>query len=139
MKNLRIMPKLAKCGIHSLSFCNTKHDSLQCESCILVKHRDKLYTYKNGYKLKRCPHCGEYKTLSSFKTNTNGYRSWCTECHRIYARVRKQTNDKTFMIGYKTEHKKEFIQLDTLSKTIKFIKQHLSDNTNSYIEIKRIK
>ena len=34
-------PKKAKCGIHSLSFCNNKHDAPQCTECILVKHRDR--------------------------------------------------------------------------------------------------
>lgn len=133
------MSKLAKCSIHSLSFCNTKHDASQCESCILVKHRDKLYIYNNGYKLKRCPHCGEYKMLNEFKTNTNGYRSWCNECHKTYARKRYLTNNHTFMIGYKTSHKKEFMQFNSLAKTMKFVRQHLSDNMNSYVEIKRIK
>lgn len=133
------MSKLAKCGIHTLSFCNTKHDSPQCESCILVKHRDKLYIYKNGYKLKRCPHCGEYKMLNEFKTNSQGNRSWCNNCHREYALLRYRTNRSTFMVGYKTSHKKEFIQIKSLTKTMKFVRQHLSDNMNSYIEIKRIK
>ena len=133
------MAKLAKCGIHSLSFCNTKHDAQQCDNCILVKHRDKLYKYQNGHKLKRCPHCGEYKMLHDFKPNTKGHRSWCNNCHQEYAALHNQINDKSFTIVYKIEHKKEFIQLNTLSKTMKFIKQILSDNENTYIEVKRIK
>lgn len=41
-------PKKAKCNIHSLSFCNNKHDAPQCTECILVKHRDRKYIYKDG-------------------------------------------------------------------------------------------
>lgn len=130
--------KLAKCGIHGLSFCNTKHDAPQCTNCILVRHRDHLYKYANGYKLKRCPHCEEYKMLNEFKPNSKGHRSWCNNCQKQYALARYQTNNKSFMIGYKEDNKKKFMRFDSSSKMIKFIKQHLIDNNNTYVEIKRI-
>lgn len=133
------MKKLAKCGIHSLSFCNTKHDAPQCQECILVKHRPNLYKFVNGHKLKRCPHCGKYKMLHEYTPNTKGHRSWCDSCHQTYAALRNQINDKSFVIVYKIERKKEFIQFDTLSKTMKFVRQTLNDNENAHIEIKRIK
>lgn len=79
--------KRAKCGIHSLSFCNTKHDAPQCDNCLLVRHH-KRYIYQNGYKLKRCPHCGEYKRLTEYKVNSKGYTSWCYDCFKSYARAR---------------------------------------------------
>ena len=133
------MPKLAKCGIHSLSFCNTKHDAQQCDNCILVKHRDKLYKYQNGYKLKRCPHCGEYKMLNEFKINSKGNRSWCYSCAKKYAQLRYQNESQVFIVGYKKGHKKEYTEIKSLTKTFAFAKEIIKNNVNAYVEIKRIK
>ena len=43
------------------------------------------------------------------------------------------------MIGYKKEHKKTFIQISSLCKTMKWVRQFLEENANAFIEIKRIK
>ena len=45
-----------------------------------------MYKYINGVKYKKCPHCGEYKPLSEYHTNTNGHKSWCIACSNAYAR-----------------------------------------------------
>lgn len=132
-------PKKAKCGIHSLSFCNTKHDAPQCEECMLVKHRDKKYIFKNGYKLKRCPHCGEYKRLDEFKKNSQGYLCWCYDCHKSYARDRHRIIKKTFMIGHKVNGIMSYTQVDNAVKMIKYIRQHMVNDNVSAVTIQRIK
>lgn len=130
-------PKKAKCGIHSLSFCNTKHDAPQCESCILVKHV-KRYIFIDGYKLKRCPKCGEYKHLDEFKKNSQGYTSWCYDCHKEYARNRHHLINKSFMIGHKVDGKKEFIRVDSSIKMLKLVRKYLVNNDETIVEIKRL-
>lgn len=131
-------PKKAKCGIHSLSFCNTKHDAPQCEECMLVKHRDKIYIFKNGYKLKRCPHCGGYKRLDEFKKNSQGYLCWCYDCHKTYARNRHHLVDKSFMISHKVDGEKVFIKVDSAVKMIKLVREYLVNNNETIVEIKRL-
>lgn len=137
-------PKLAKCDIHSLSFCNTKHDSPQCESCILVNHRkEPLYKFINGYKLKRCPHCGEYKMLNEFKLTSNSsgrkYRSWCVECMREYSNVKRVESRKHYMISHKVNGKKAFLQVTSSVQMIKYVRKFMIENNETIIEIKRIK
>lgn len=137
-------PKKAKCGSQTLSFCQNKHDTPQCASCLLVTHRtQRLYKYieQNGkiIKYKLCPHCHQYDIIDNFPVNSNGNRSWCRECTRTYARIRSQANNQTYMIGYKENHKKTFIQMPSLCKTMKWVRQFLEENANAFIEIKRIK
>ena len=96
--------KLAKCGIHSKSFCDTKHDAPQCTNCILVKHYGKRYIFKNGYKLKRCPHCGEYKQLHEFYLTNGRYYSWCKKCGNEYNQAYSKKNRKHYMICYKKDN-----------------------------------
>ena len=88
--------KLAKCGLYKYSFCTHKHDAVECASCLLVNRHGKMYKYINGVKYKKCPHCGEYKPLSEYHTNTNGHKSWCITCSntysREYAKAKKQEN-----------------------------------------------
>lgn len=45
-----------------------------------------MYKYINGVKYKKCPHCGEYKPLSEYHTNSNGHKSWCISCSNTYSR-----------------------------------------------------
>lgn len=132
------MSKLAKCGIHSISFCNHKHDAPQCDNCILVKRRPHMYKFINGYKLKRCPHCGEYKMLHEFKRNSKGHISWCYTCHKEYARNRHRLVNKSFMISHKVDGKKEFIKVDSAVKMIKLVREYLVNNNETIVEIKRI-
>ena len=87
---------MAKCGMYKYSFCTHKHDACECSSCLLVNRHGKMYKYINGVKYKKCPHCGEYKPLSEYHTNTNGHKSWCITCSNAYAReyakAKKQEN-----------------------------------------------
>ena len=87
---------MAKCGLYKYSFCTHKHDACECSSCLLVNRHGKMYKYINGVKYKKCPHCGEYKPLSEYHTNTNGHKSWCITCSNAYAReyakAKKQEN-----------------------------------------------
>lgn len=130
--------KKAKCGIHGLSFCNTRHDAPQCDNCILVKRRPHIYKFVNGHKLKRCPHCGEYKMLHEFKKNSNGHISWCYTCHKEYARNRQQLVKKSFMIGHKVDNKKVFVKVDSAVKMIKLVREYLVNNNETIVEIKRL-
>ena len=130
--------KLAKCGIHSKSFCDTKHDAPQCTNCILVKHYGKRYIFKNGYKLKRCPHCGEYKQLHEFYLTNGRYYSWCKKCGNEYNKANSKKNRKHYMICYKKDNKKQFIQVDSPAKMLKFIREHIVLSNGTFIEIKRI-
>lgn len=90
------MSKMAKCGMYKYSFCTHKHDACECSSCLLVNRHGKMYKYINGVKYKKCPHCGEYKPLSEYHTNSNGHKSWCISCSNAYAReyakAKKQEN-----------------------------------------------
>ena len=72
--------------MYKYSFCTHKHDACECSSCLLVNRHGKMYKYINGVKYKKCPHCGEYKPLSEYHTNTNGHKSWCISCSNAYAR-----------------------------------------------------
>lgn len=87
---------MAKCGLYKYSFCTHKHDAVECASCLLVNRHGKMYKYINGVKYKKCPHCGEYKQLSEYHTNTNGHKSWCISCSNVYSReyakAKKQEN-----------------------------------------------
>ena len=55
-----------------------------------------MYKFVNGVKYKKCPHCGEYKPLNEYHTNSNGHKSWCISCSNTYAReyakAKKQEN-----------------------------------------------
>ena len=88
------MSKMAKCGLYKYSFCTHKHDAVECTSCLLVNRHGKMYKYINGVKYKKCPHCGEYKPLNEYHTNSIGYKSWCISCSNAYskeyARIKKQ-------------------------------------------------
>lgn len=90
------MSKMAKCGMYKYSFCTHKHDAVECASCLLVNRHGKMYKYINGVKYKKCPHCGEYKPLSEYHTNSNGHKSWCISCSNAYskeyAKAKKQEN-----------------------------------------------
>lgn len=77
---------MAKCGMYKYSFCTHKHDACECSSCLLVNRHGKMYKYINGVKYKKCPHCGEYKPLNEYHTNSNGHKSWCIVCSNAYAR-----------------------------------------------------
>lgn len=131
------MNKMAKCGIQKYSFCTHKHDANECKTCILIKRRTNPYKWINGQKYKKCPHCEEYKPLSEFKTNSEGYRSWCKDCNRTYSRLYKRSNNQTFVISYKENNKKKFEYIKSLPKTIKFVKEYITNNTGP-IEIKKI-
>lgn len=132
--------KMAKCNKYKYSFCTHKHDAPECKDCPLIKRHSNIYIYKEGKRYKKCPHCGEYKLLSKeFTMNSNGNYSWCKECTKTYARIRSQANKQVYMIGYKDNGKKNFIQMTSLYKTMVFVKKYLSDTPNSFIEIKRIK
>lgn len=90
------MSKMAKCGLYKYSFCTHKHDAVECSSCLLVNRHGKMYKFVNGVKYKKCPHCGEYKPLNEYNTNTNGHKSWCITCSKAYAKeyakAKKQEN-----------------------------------------------
>lgn len=132
-------PKKAKCNIHSLSFCNNKHDAPQCAECILVKHRGKKYVYKDGQKYKYCPHCEQYKPLTEYNANNKGHYSWCKECQREYSRIYKSTDKKSFMIGYKNnDGARKYIKVNTAPKMIKLVREHMVTNNESSLEIKRL-
>ena len=131
------MSELAKCGLYKYSFCTHKHDAPECLNCLLVKRHGKVYKYIDGQKYKKCPHCDEYKLLSEFKTNSNGHRSWCYECHKTYQREYKHFDGKTFMVSHRINEKKVHIKLDSVSKLIKFIRKCI-ENNERLIEIKRI-
>lgn len=134
------MVKLAKCGIHSLSFCRTKHDSPQCESCIFVKRRAP-YKWVNGYKLKKCPHCEQYKRLDEFKLRSDGtgrkYRSWCKSCMNDYCRKYSANSRKHYMIGHKENGIKTFIHVDSPTKMLRLIRKYIIEGNETLIEIKR--
>lgn len=132
--------RLAKCGIHSVSFCNNKHDSPQCDECILVRHRkEPLYKFINGYKLKRCPKCGEYKLLNEFYLTNGRYFSWCKKCSNEYGKEHNRANRKHYMIGHKVSGRKVFVKVDSSAKMLKFIREHMVIGNETFIEIKRIK
>lgn len=131
-------PKKAKCNIHTLSFCNNKHDSPQCAECILVKHRDKKYIYKDGHRYKLCPQCNQYKLLSEYYINAKGHYGWCKECHKEYKHICKY-DEQSFMISYKNENgMRKFIKVNSANKMIKLVKQHMIENNERFLEIKRI-
>lgn len=136
------MPKLAKCGIHSKCFCDTKHDASQCAECILVKHHGKLYKFINGVKYKKCPRCGEYKPLLDFhiSSNTSGrkYRSWCKSCMREYCRKYASDNRQHYMIGHKVNGAKTFVRVDSATKMLKYVRKYLVEDNETIVEIKRL-
>lgn len=129
--------KMAKCNKYKYSFCTHKHDAPECEDCILIKRHGKMYKYINGQRYKKCPQCNEYKPLSAFKTNSQGNRSWCYDCHKKYARERHYTNDKSFMVSHRIDMKKTHIKIDSVPKLIKYIRKCI-DNDTRLIEIKQI-
>lgn len=132
--------KLAKCGIHGLSFCNNKHDAPQCDECILVHHhKEPLYKFIKGVRYKQCPRCKEYKPLNEeyYKVKAQRYPSWCINCMREHHYDYHKKNNKTFMIGHKVNGKISYLQVDSLSKLIKHVRQYVE--TSTIIEIKRIK
>lgn len=129
--------KLAKCEKYKYSFCTHKHDAPECKNCVLVIRRDNMYKWINGHKYKRCPHCGEYKLLSEFRTNSQGNKSWCYECHKTYAREKYYGDSKSFMIAHRVGEKKVHVKFDSVPKALKFIRECI-DNNERLIEIKRI-
>ena len=126
--------KLAKCGIHGLSFCNHKHDAPQCDNCTLVKRRDHMYKFVNGHKLKRCPKCGEYKMLHEFKKNSEGYRSWCYTCHKEAARERHHTIKQPFILSTNNNVQ----SIDNAVTLIKEIRKLLIDDRCTTITIQKV-
>ena len=128
------MKKLAKCGIHGLSFCNHKHDAPQCDNCTLVKRRDHMYKFVNGHKLKRCPKCGEYKMLHEFKVNSNGHRSWCYKCHKTYSRERHHVIKQPFILSTNNNVQ----SIDNAVTLIKEIRKLLIDNKCTVITIQKV-
>lgn len=135
------MTKLAKCNINTLSFCRTKHDSPQCDECIFVKRRDP-YKWVNGQKLKKCPRCGEYKTLDEFRLTSDSsgrkYRSWCKKCMNEYCRAYSAHSRKHYMIGHKENGKKTFIKVDSPAKMLKLVRKYIVEGNEIIIEIKRV-
>lgn len=131
------MSKMAKCEKYKYSFCTHKHDAPECTNCVLVIRREKLYKWINGQKYKRCPHCSEYKPLSEFKVNARGDKSWCTTCHRAYAREKYYSDGKSFMISHRVGEKKVHVKFDSVPKMIKFVRNCVK-NDERFIEIKRI-
>ena len=133
------MSKLAKCGIHSLSFCNQKHDAPQCTNCTFVKRRPKKRIIQNGITLVYCPQCNQYKPANEFKPNKNGYLSWCMDCKHLYGRTYPRKNKQSFMVGYRNDKgMRKFIKVDSTSKMIKLVKQHMIENNEKTLEIKRL-
>lgn len=130
---------MAKCGIHSKCFCDTKHDAPQCDDCILVKHRSKLYIFKNGYKLKKCPRCGEYKRLDEFYLTHGRWYSWCKTCGNNYAKEYTKNSRKHYIIGHKENGKKVFVQTNSPTEMIKHVRKYIVEGNEITIEIKRIK
>lgn len=129
--------KKAKCGIHSKCFCDTKHDSPQCDECILVKHRkEPLYIFKNGHRLKRCARCGEYKPMNEFYLTNNRYYSWCKDCGNSYAREYSKRCRKHYTIGHKEHGKKTFITVDSPTKMLKLVRKYIIEGNETLIEIK---
>ena len=131
------MSKMAKCEKYKYSFCTHKHDAPECTNCVLVIRRENMYKWINGQKYKRCPHCTEYKPLSEFKTNARGDKSWCTTCHRAYAREKYYNDGKSFMISHRVGEKKVHVKFDSVPKMIKFVRNCVHNNER-FIEIKRI-
>lgn len=128
---------MAKCEKYKYSFCTHKHDAPECTNCVLVIRREKLYKWINGQKYKRCPHCCEYKPLSEFKVNARGDKSWCTKCHKAYAREKYYSDGKSFMISHRVGEKKVHVKFDSVPKMIKFVRNCVK-NDERFIEIKRI-
>lgn len=119
--------KLAKCGLYKYSFCTHKHNAVECANCLLVKRHGKMYKFIEGKKYKKCPHCGEYKPLNEFKTNSQGDISWCYECQktnaREYARRKKVEEKKQWQImsiGYN--------DMMTSNELLNFIKDAVINN-----------
>lgn len=131
------MTKMAKCGLYKYSFCTHKYDAPECKNCVLIKRHGKLYKFINGQKYKKCPHCEEYKPLNEFKTNANGCKSWCIECHREYARERHYKNNKSFIVTHRVDKLKTYVTFESVSKMIKFVRECIN-NEERLIEIKRI-
>ena len=129
---------LAKCNMYSASFCKSKHDAEMCKDCILVNRRDALYKFVNGHKLKRCPRCKEYKMLHEFEPNSKGHVSWCKKCKKNYSHIYRNTIDKKFMIGHKVDDKMIFTNVNSSSKMMRFVREHLIENNETIITIKRI-
>lgn len=134
--------KLAKCGLYKYSFCTHKHDACECSSCLLVNRHGKMYKFIEGVKYKKCPHCGEYKQLSEYHTNSNGHKSWCISCSNAYskeyAKNKKQENKTIVRI---TEIKHGDATAMTKPYTIKefkeWCKQILNDESGKrYIVMK---
>ena len=131
------MTKMAKCGLQKYSFCTHKHDLPMCETCVLIKRHGKMYKYIQGKKLKKCPRCGEYKPMSEFRPNSNGYISWCYDCHKDNARERKRTDRKQFLVSHRIDERKVHIEIDSVVALIKFVRECVNNNER-LIEIKRI-
>lgn len=128
---------MAKCGLYKYSFCTHKHDACECSSCLLVNRHGKMYKFIEGKKHKKCPHCGEYKPLTEFRTNSQGNKSWCYECHKTYARERHRLNKKQFMVGHRVDEKKIHESVNSVVELIKFVRKCINNNER-LIEIKRI-
>lgn len=133
------MAKLAKCNIHSLSFCNNKHDAPQCDNCILVKHRPKKRIIRDGVELIHCSRCNQYKPANHFRPDSNGYVSWCIDCKHEYGKAYYRLNAQSFIIGYKNKNGvRKFVKVDSAAKMIRRVRLHLIENNELYLEIKKL-
>lgn len=137
------MSTMAKCGMYKYSFCTHKHDAVECKNCLLVKRHGKMYKIVDGQRVKKCPHCGGYKPLTEFRTNSNGNIAWCITCqneyNKLYARRKKAEAQPivrvTFISPDNTMHKqqelnakefkqfcKEFIESETFGTKVMITK-----------------
>ena len=133
------MVKMAKCEKYKYSFCTHKHDTQECANCVLVHRRPKKHIIRDGKQLVYCPHCEQYKSKNEFRPNSKGYLCYCIECMHTYGQNHYKSNKKSFMIGYKNNNGvRKFIKVDSASKMIKLVKQHMIDNDDRTLEIKRI-
>lgn len=126
-------PILAKCNIHPEWFCKNKHDAPQCDNCVLVKHRkEPLYKWENGYKLKRCPKCGQYKLLTEYRlvSDRSGrkYRSWCKDCQKSYHHEHSSKEEQGLFYIQSVDNSYIDIQPMNIKELIQFIKTTVIKN-----------
>lgn len=127
------MCKMAKCGLYKYSFCTHKHNATECTSCLLVNRHGKMYKFINGTKYKKCPHCGEYKPLNEYHTNSNGHKSWCIPCSNAYAReyAKAKKQENTPIVKIHEVHDNVFCQskLYNTKELKEWYKQLLNDES----------
>lgn len=131
--------KMAKCNKYKYSFCTHKHDAPECKNCILVHRRPKKHITRDGKQYVYCPRCNQYKPKNEFRPNSKGYLSYCIDCRYNYSQDHYKANKQSFMIGYRNNNGiRKFIKVDSASKMIKLVKQHMIDNNEVILEIKRL-